>query len=278
MDNQNIIQRSIHKCTSAVHRHLMFFLTVGVITLLGFIFYCSIRNQIPTTMNVNEWKNVSKAWVKHGDQRLSTNRVAIVTALFIPQIVIGAPFLNFTKILCGYWFGWLTGFILCSIEEILLSLFSALLFLRLIDTKNMADDITPYLKNSHTWLNLFLLHMSSMPMHLKITLLTCNHISHYRFWTMYIVVASLLTCKNVIIGNLLYHNKYVWIAISIALILSVIPTIIFIYITIHNGLYNSILDFLLNRPNGEEKASIFTIDSDTDSNHDLENWRVDGDF
>ena len=95
------------------------------------------------------------------------------------------------------------------------------------------------------------------------------------------MVSSIMSLKNVIIGDLLYHNTYVWLALSFALILSTLPMFIFIYIMISNGMYDSMIDFIFNRPNKKDQQegdAIFTIDSDTDSVHDIETWTVDGRF
>lgn len=283
MDNENILKRSIYRCIPTLRRHAVFFTSIAVLAILGVVFYHTVRNHIPKTMDVEEWRNVTQLWVKHGDQRISLNRMVIVTGLFIPQMLVGAPFLNITKVLTGYWFGWVYGLIICIILETVLGFTSAFIFLRIINRESMESDIAPYLKDSHGWLNLFLLHMSSMPMHIKITLLTCHHISPFKFWSTSLGVSGLMSLKNVIIGNLLYYNKYVWIALSLALILSVMPMVIFIYLMISNGVYSSILDFMLCRkrddpPKDSEKDGIFSIESDTDSVNDVDTWKVDGSF
>lgn len=291
MDNENIARISLYRgakaCANAVHRHLMFFLTITMLAMFCLVFYFNIKGHIPSSMDVEEWRNVSRIWVRHGDQRISSNRVFIVTCLFIPQVVTGAPFLNVTKILCGFWFGWVKGLLICILQETVLGFLAAFLFLKVINAKSMASDIAPYLQNSKSLSSLFLLHMSSMPMHIKITVLFCHHITPLKFWSMSIFVSSLLSLKNAIIGNLLFHNRYVWAALSLAFFFSLLPMAIFIYLMIHNGLYGSVLDFIMNRPSAsKEEEGIFSLCSDDDSqcnspcdsNHDLENWRVDSDL
>lgn len=293
MDNENIVRISLYRgakaCGNKIHRHLMFFMTATMLAVFCLVFYFNIKGHIPSSMDVNEWKNVSRVWVRHGDQRVSSNRVFIVTCLFIPQVVAGAPFLNVTKILCGYWFGWLKGLLICFVQETVLSLLAALIFLKVINAKSMASDLSPYLQNSKNWTSLLLLQMSSMPMHLKVTVLFCHHITPFRFWCSFMLVSSLFSLKNTVIGHLLFLNRYVWAALAVAFILSLLPMLIFTLLMIQNGLYSSVVDFILNRPKEtkhEESEGIFSVCSDEDSHsqpycdsdHDLENWRVDSDL
>lgn len=81
MDNENARPRM-----AFLQRHLMFLLTIALLCALSLAFYYSVRGHIPATMDAAEWRNVSRIWVRHHDQRVSVNRLAIVLALFIPQV------------------------------------------------------------------------------------------------------------------------------------------------------------------------------------------------
>jgi hypothetical protein len=84
MDNENVGARLAF--LAFLRRHLMFLLTIALLCALSFVFYYSVRGHIPATMDVAEWRNISRVWVRHNDQRVSANRLAIVLALFLPQV------------------------------------------------------------------------------------------------------------------------------------------------------------------------------------------------
>lgn len=266
MDNENMkgFKRAASSALSRLGqfcmRHLMFFMTVAILCGMSVIFYYSIKGHIPATMDVNEWKNVSKIWVKHNDQRVSSNRVAIVFALFMPQVVAGAPFLNVTKVLCGYWFGFFKGLTICCSIEIMLSVFAFLLFSKVINTSEMAKDIAPYLENIHSWYNMFMLQLSSIPMHIKISVLSCKDITYFKFWTTFLLVTTVMSIKNVLIGNLLFYEKWVWLALAFGLALSALPMLVFICMMSQYNVYSSFIDLLLDRPRQlEEDQGIFSV-------------------
>jgi len=266
MDNENVkgFKRTASSALSRLgqffSRHLMFFMTIAILCGMSVIFYYNIKGHIPTTMDVNEWKNISKVWVKHNDQRISPNRVMIVIALFMPQIIAGAPFLNVTKVLCGYWFGFLKGLAICCSLETMLSVIAFLLFSKVINTSEMAKDLAPYLENIHGWYNLFMLHLSSIPMHIKISVLSFKDITHFKFWATFMVVTTVMSIKNVLIGDLLFHERWVWVVLAFGLMLSILPMLVFIHMMSQYNVYSSFIDLILDRPRHEqEDQGIFSV-------------------
>jgi hypothetical protein len=184
-------------------------------------------------------------------------------------VVVGAPFLNVTKVLCGYWFGLLWGVAVALSMELLLSAFTALLFSRIINTQAMAHDLAPYLDNIHGWRYLLLLQLSSIPMHIRISVLSCEGITPAKFWGSFVAVSAVMTVKNALIGDLLFHERWVWAALAVGLALSLLPMLVFVYLLLHYQVYNSLLDYVLDRPNPDNAKPVYSIDG---SDSEEEPW------
>lgn len=219
--------RRLHRCALRHSRSLSVMAAMLAVSLL---FYFALKDRVPRSLDAGEWRNATIQLTTNQTQFVSPRRLAIVASLFVPQVVFGAPFLNITKMLCGYWFGLLWGWLVCVLAEVALSYALSAAFLRFVDSDAVAEDAGIYLKSIRTRTQLVLLHLTSMPFQARIFVLKAGVFTAREFWASFCLVSMAMSLKNALIGDLLFNRRLLWLALSLAALFTLLPSVFTVYV------------------------------------------------
>ena len=203
-----------------------------VICILSGIMAAMFNRSIPHTMEKAEWVNFTKALVLHSDQRVSTQRVTILSLTLVSQYLFGVPFMNITKILYGYWFGLPKGVLLCFSLEVLCIMPIVLWASSHIHPDENLISITDDLrKQRRFWLNLCIFQLSALPIYTRIPLLIHGAVTQREFTISFFSVALVMTAKNCLVGTLIYHYPHNAVILGTVVgALTILPSVLVVYL------------------------------------------------
>lgn len=227
--------QSTRRLTRCCRRSRLLYTTVipfVVICILSGVIAALFHNSIPKTMEKAEWVNFTKSLVLHSDQRVTPQRFALLSLTMVSQYLAGVPFMNITKILYGYWFGFWKGAALCFSVEIL-CIYPVILYaagrVRPEETLiHITDDLRA---KNRLWTNLFILQMSGLPIYTRIPFLLHGAVTEREFTATFFTVALVMTMKNTLVGTLIYHypNNAVVLGTIVGM-LTLLPSVLTIYL------------------------------------------------
>ncbi len=203
-----------------------------VICILSGIMAAMFHRHIPHSMEKEEWMNFTKTLVLHSDQRISPQRVTILTLTLCSQYLFGVPFMNITKILYGYWFGFLPGTLLCFFTDILCIAPIILWTASKIHPDESLISITEDLrKQKRFWINLTIFQLSSLPIYTRIPLLIHGAVTQREFTISFFSVALIITVKNTLVGTLIYHHPHNAVILGTVVgVFTVLPSLMLVYL------------------------------------------------
>jgi len=203
-----------------------------VICILSGIMAAMFHRSIPHTTEKAEWVNFTKTLVIHSDQRVSPQRLTILSLTLCSQYLFGVPFMNITKILYGYWFGFLSGLILCTIVEILCTLPIILWAASNTHTdESLIHIIDDFREKRCFWINLLMFQLTGLPIYTKLPLLMHNAVTQREFTISFFSVTIVMTAKNTLVGTLIYHYpQHAVILGTVVGVLTILPSLMVVYL------------------------------------------------
>jgi len=233
------------------HRNALFFVIFTLVFTI--IFYFSLKDRIPKHLNADEWRNASMQLTNNQTQKVNAHRLLIVTSLFVPQVVFNAPFQHITKILCGYWFGLLWGWLISVLSELALSFATINLCMRFVDSEAIVEDSRLFLESIRTRTQLITMHLTSLPIQVRIFVVKAGAFSKREFWLSLLIVSAVMSFKNALIGQLLFYNSLIWLALSMTVVFTLLPSLVTLYLAV-SGYFN------LRKSIGLEEKTVLTED------------------
>ena len=203
-----------------------------VICIISGIIAAMFHKSIPHTTEKQEWVNFTKTMVIHSDQRVTLQKVTIVSLAIISQHLAGVPFMNITKILYGYWFGFLIGMALCLIMEIVCIMPIIIWAASHVRPDETLINLTSDLRNQNRfWLNLVIFQLSALPIYTRIPLILHGAVTEREFIISFYGVALVMTAKNILVGTLIYHYpKSAVVLGTVVGILTILPSVMMLYL------------------------------------------------
>lgn len=210
------------------------------LSLLSVIF---LKNQIPQNMDSEKWKQFALSIQQslHAEK----NRFIIVLAIVLVNVlqsVFAFPLLHVTKVLSGYMFGFVSGFLLCVSVEMICVVIVVCLCEKIQTTNDaLPSNVRKYFESMRSsWHIIFVLavlQMSAIPLLSLISLILTNSVSKKEFIFSHLVVSSVMTVKDAWLGQFIATPMNAAYKISIAsavmLISTILPTLCTVFLMAH---------------------------------------------